>query len=218
MKRLLVGLTIGITTFFMGRAVGFYYVQGPLTQNEGISHCTIWWDPGAEPEIVYAIDPVEYRDELKEIYNAALEDELLGKRYLVVSERTSPGDWFAGVDPDKQMSGLEKETFDSYRAGNEQIKFIDDLIRDYPAVHLLKDNDSQAIFKENRNGWMEFAKRFPSAKGFIQFSAVGFNLGHTQALVSVEHQCGGVCGDGKFMLLRKTNGVWRIQRKVVTWE
>jgi len=128
------------------------------------------------------------------------------------------GDWFAGVDPGNQMSGLQKETFDSYRAGNEQIKFIDDLIRDYPAVHLLKDNDSQAIFKENRNGWMEFAKRFPSAKGFIQFSAVGFNLGHTQALVSVEHQCGGVCGNGKFMLLRKTNSVWRVQRKVVTWE
>lgn len=49
------------------------------------------------------------------------------------------------------------------------------------------------------------------------FSHIGFNPGRTQALVYVSYVCGGMCGDGHYVLLEKSGGRWRITDSVMAW-
>jgi hypothetical protein len=49
------------------------------------------------------------------------------------------------------------------------------------------------------------------------FSHVGFNPSRAQALVYVSYVCGGMCGDGHFVLLERSGGRWRIADSVMSW-
>ena len=48
-------------------------------------------------------------------------------------------------------------------------------------------------------------------------SHVGLNLNKTEALLYVDHFCGGLCGRGEYVLMRKVNGVWHVVDSHVTW-
>jgi hypothetical protein len=58
---------------------------------------------------------------------------------------------------------------------------------------------------------------FPNNLGYFVVSHVGLNLEKTEALVYVDHFCGGLCGEGEYVLMRKVNGVWQIVDRNVTW-
>ncbi|HUE43701.1 MAG TPA: hypothetical protein VMP12_09050 [Candidatus Sulfotelmatobacter sp.] len=60
----------------------------------------------------------------------------------------------------------------------------------------------------------ESQPRFPE---FFVVSHVGLNLGKTEALLYVDHFCGGLCGSGDYFLMRKANGVWRIVDRLNAW-
>ena len=49
------------------------------------------------------------------------------------------------------------------------------------------------------------------------FSHIGFNPGRTQAIVYVSYDCGGMCGDGHFVLLERSGRKWRIAGSVMSW-
>jgi hypothetical protein len=49
------------------------------------------------------------------------------------------------------------------------------------------------------------------------FSHIGFNAGRTQAIVYVSYVCGGMCGDGHYVLLERTGRRWRISRHTMSW-
>src|SRR5215469_494019 len=63
----------------------------------------------------------------------------------------------------------------------------------------------------------EFEARFPNNFGFFVVSHVGLNPGKTEALLYVDHFCGGLCGSGDYVLMRKVNGVWHIVDRRMTW-
>ncbi len=63
----------------------------------------------------------------------------------------------------------------------------------------------------------EFQTRFPNNFGYFVFSHVGLNLSKTQAIVYVDHYCGGLCGGGGYSLMEKVNGVWHVADEHVTW-
>jgi hypothetical protein len=63
----------------------------------------------------------------------------------------------------------------------------------------------------------EFRARFPNNFGYFVFSHVGLNLSKTQAIVYVDHYCGGLCGGGGYFLMRKVNGVWHVVDEHITW-
>jgi hypothetical protein len=46
-----------------------------------------------------------------------------------------------------------------------------------------------------------FEARFPNNLGFFVVSHVGLNLNKTEALLYVEHFCGGLCGGGDYVLM-----------------
>jgi hypothetical protein len=63
----------------------------------------------------------------------------------------------------------------------------------------------------------DFEARFPDNFGYFVVSHVGLNLNKTEALLYVDHFCGGLCGGGEYVLLRKVNGVWHVADSYVTW-
>lgn len=63
----------------------------------------------------------------------------------------------------------------------------------------------------------DFEARFPKNFGYFVVSHAGLNLSKTEAILYVDHFCGGLCGGGGYFLMRKVNGVWRVVAEHVTW-
>jgi len=61
-----------------------------------------------------------------------------------------------------------------------------------------------------------FFARFPSSYGALTFSRVAFNRDLTEAFFYTEHLCG-LCGEGKFVYMRKTGGKWAVADTSLTW-
>ncbi|HET8890271.1 MAG TPA: hypothetical protein VFQ41_15325 [Candidatus Angelobacter sp.] len=64
----------------------------------------------------------------------------------------------------------------------------------------------------------DFLKRFPDNQNLekISISQLGFNLSKTEAILYFDRSCAGLCG-GRYILMRKVDGVWRIVDKHNTW-
>ncbi|SRR6266700_349112 len=62
----------------------------------------------------------------------------------------------------------------------------------------------------------QFSKRFPNSYGYLTFSRIGFNHDLTEALFYTEHICG-LCGEGKYVFMRKINGRWDVDGTASTW-
>jgi hypothetical protein len=61
-----------------------------------------------------------------------------------------------------------------------------------------------------------FFSRFPDSYGALTFSRVAFNRDLTEAFFYTEHLCG-LCGEGKFVYMRKTKGKWAVADTAGTW-
>jgi hypothetical protein len=62
----------------------------------------------------------------------------------------------------------------------------------------------------------EFQKKFPHNLGLITLSGVGFNVRRTQAVFYIDHFCG-LCGGGRYVLMEKIDGAWRLRDEHYTW-
>lgn len=63
----------------------------------------------------------------------------------------------------------------------------------------------------------DFEARFPNNLGYFVVSRIGLNLNKTEALLYIDHFCGGLCGGGEYVLMRKVNGVWLVADQLGTW-
>jgi len=61
-----------------------------------------------------------------------------------------------------------------------------------------------------------FEKRFPRNYGYHTFSRVGFNRELTEAVFYTEHMCA-LCGEGKYVFMRKLNGKWTVLSTASRW-
>jgi hypothetical protein len=52
--------------------------------------------------------------------------------------------------------------------------------------------------------------------GLIILSGVGFNPARTQAVFYIDHFCG-LCGGGRYVLMEKINGSWRVRGEHYIW-
>jgi hypothetical protein len=65
--------------------------------------------------------------------------------------------------------------------------------------------------------WSAFYQKYPNSGGVMFVSNVGFNNRQDQALVYLSRNCGGDCGAGDYVLLRKVNGKWEIEAEHNVW-
>jgi hypothetical protein len=66
--------------------------------------------------------------------------------------------------------------------------------------------------------WRAFYTRFPQTRGLTVVSGIGVSADGRQALLSLTHTCGGLCGRGYMVLLeRRDGGSWRVTRARLDW-
>jgi hypothetical protein len=65
--------------------------------------------------------------------------------------------------------------------------------------------------------WDAFFTRFAPARSYSTISRVGFDAARRNAVIATGTVCGGLCGQGRLIVLQKTDGGWRIARRVNTW-
>jgi hypothetical protein len=82
---------------------------------------------------------------------------------------------------------------------------------------LLSQDEKNAMFGINQDGWQVFYAKYPDAPGILTFSRVGFDTALDQALVYVGDQSHFLAGAGHYVLLKKVNSAWTIDQKVMTW-
>ena len=98
--------------------------------------------------------------------------------------------------------------------------FLNSVFSTSISTDLRLPSGAQAVFV-NRNDLgtktSDFEARFPNNFGYFVVSHVGLNLNKTEALLYIDHFCGGLCGGGDYVLLRKVNGAWRVVERHMTW-
>ena len=72
--------------------------------------------------------------------------------------------------------------------------------------------DSEMALYPNESFW----KQFPDNYGYHTFTQVGFNRELTEAVFYTEHICG-LCGEGKYVYMRKLDGKWVMVGEDVRW-
>ncbi|HTX91192.1 MAG TPA: hypothetical protein VMC09_08245 [Anaerolineales bacterium] len=82
---------------------------------------------------------------------------------------------------------------------------------------LLSWDQRNEIFNQNQSGWEIFYQNYPTAPGITTLSRVGFDPAFDQALVYIGTQSNWLAGAGYYVLLKKVDGLWTIDQKVMVW-
>jgi len=119
----------------------------------------------------------------------------------------------------KRLNTVEQETLADYLGKNKESHILTGISDLGIAYVLVTDDDLKEAFSEHGidRGWTRFYKKYPGSSGIVFFSTVGFNRDNTQAFVYAGKQCGGLCGAGDYVLLKKENGIWAIQQRMALW-
>jgi hypothetical protein len=85
-------------------------------------------------------------------------------------------------------------------------------------IILITNSDVKRMFHDSiEGGWDLFHAKYPNASSINTLSRVGFSKDKTLALVYYTYSCGGLCGQGQYVLLRKREGQWKIEKESMTW-
>ena len=90
-----------------------------------------------------------------------------------------------------------------------------------PGTRLVSAESVEAIFagsgiQESGENWSAFGRQF-RAKGWLSFSVGLVSDDQLDALVYYQVQCGGLCGEGGYVWLRRdaVSSPWRIAKKII---
>ncbi|MFZ0060403.1 MAG: hypothetical protein WAL47_00015 [Pyrinomonadaceae bacterium] len=119
----------------------------------------------------------------------------------------------------QKMPELARETIDDFHSRMKECHPLANKLGVPSKYVLVGSKDLKPLFPKGSfdRAWSRFYAKYPGSSGIIQFSNPGFNRDYTQAVVSTGRSCGGLCGEGYFILLTKDQGAWKIKTKVGTW-
>jgi hypothetical protein len=98
--------------------------------------------------------------------------------------------------------------------------FLNSVFSTDVSTDLRLPSGAQAVFVNSSDlgtKTSDLEARFPNNLGYFVVSRVGLNLNKTEALLYVDHFCGGLCGGGEYILMRKLDGEWRVVDHLRTW-
>jgi len=114
----------------------------------------------------------------------------------------------------ESMPELSPQTLDNYLEVNKSSKQLSGANL---GIYYVLVRKSDLPGGEFDHFWASFYKKYPNSSGLLFFSDVGFNDRHDQAFVYAGKTCGGLCGIGEYVLLRKVNGKWEIRQEHELW-
>jgi hypothetical protein len=219
-------LLTGLSTLIIG--IGTFYITH-YAESRVLDR--LFATPHLDPPVVATLDAV--LSEEQEIYRTVLHEMFVreGTKLLVIESQTEGCHFYEDADSARlsarnedfhtsigeMFPTVENSTFDDYRDRNRTIGslFLSDIGFDY--VLLSPETYNRFFDSEAGHGWADFYKKYPRANGLIFFSKIGFNKQRDQALVYAGSACGGLCGDGSYVLLRRRADKWAIEKAVRVW-
>jgi hypothetical protein len=121
--------------------------------------------------------------------------------------------YYDSFNDDKNILGhlrtLDKSTLADYRVINQKSQKIQYALSLNKPYEIISMDEMNLRDKENQD-WF-------NTHTFTVFSRVGFNESFEQALVYVEHNCGGECATGDLYFLKLDKGVWKIKSILEGW-
>lgn len=169
------------------------------------------------------LERVRNGQEEYKVYSAYLSEGLLndahdwsigGPVQLVIADRTISGGnlrfrLFSLFDRRVDFGELRTSTRVSYFARNLFHTRIE-------TKFSLPPRATACVTSEGEYGSPAFQEKFPRNMGLVTLSGAGFNLSRTQAVFYINHFCG-LCGGGRYVLMEKVNGAWRVKDEHYTW-
>jgi hypothetical protein len=140
---------------------------------------------------------------------------------LVIKDHTVADRFFPGLLENheyirQELPSLLDETLNDYKHKNKEQSSLKDSFKLKIKHVLISEEEIKQTIKDA--GWKDFYEKYPESGGLISFSRVGFDSRMTQALVYFEHWCGGLCGSGNYILLRKEGESWKVVSVSRAWD
>jgi hypothetical protein len=169
------------------------------------------------------LERVRSEQEEYRVYSAYLSEDLLNNAHdwsvggpvqVAIAGRTISGGnlrfrLFSLFDRQVNFGELQTSTRVSYLARNFFRTRIDSRFS-------LPARATACVTPESEYGSPAFQETFPRNMGLVTLSGVGFNFSGTQAVFYINHLCG-LCGGGRYVLMEKVNGAWRVKDEHYTW-
>lgn len=115
-------------------------------------------------------------------------------------------------------TALKTDTYDGYKQVNQTPARLENRFQLPVQTAFVTEADLKRLLHESPNAfWESFRKKFPHAIGKFFLSRPGFNSQHNQALVYVAYTSGPEGGDGRYVLLKKENGTWKVDARLIAW-
>ena len=115
------------------------------------------------------------------------------------------------------MPGVDPKTAEDFLTRNSTAQpLASDMDLGTPYT-LLTPADRSRIFSQNQDGWQVFYEMYPDAPGITNLSRAAFNATFTQSLVYIGTLSNWHSGEGYFLLLITKNGIWMVDKQVMTW-
>jgi hypothetical protein len=109
------------------------------------------------------------------------------------------------LGPLQNQESIYRPVIEDYVAKNKKRLLLERKF-DLPEYALVGPEEIKAIQQRSR-----VADGFPfNASVIFHVSSVGFNRDGTRALVYVGHNCGSLCGGGRYHLVMKKDGKWQV--------
>ena len=118
-----------------------------------------------------------------------------------------------------EMPGIDSATMQSFRENNAHAVPACATLPLVGGMTPVARRDIDALPQGDvQRYWSTFRARFPGVTGVTQVSGVGVGKDGRQALLMLDHRCGGVCGAGHIVLLERDDaGKWRVTQARMTW-
>lgn len=116
------------------------------------------------------------------------------------------------TSPRSRLPAMHFTTFASYRLVNMRSHALSGDLT-VPLPYQMVDRKIVESYNTANSPWL---KELARARGYFQFSSVGFSLDGNEALLQAEFMCG-LCGSGGYVLMRKVDGQWKVAAESVSW-
>lgn len=116
-----------------------------------------------------------------------------------------------------ELRPISQETIEDFEKKNEEEGELARHLNLTVNYVLLGKQSATRTPEEYANKWKDFYERYPNSPGEISLSRVGFNSDKDQALVYAGNSCGGLCGKGYYVMLMKSDRVWKVQKEMLLW-
>jgi len=87
------------------------------------------------------------------------------------------------------------------------------------SVFHVTEQDVRRIFEQASltRSWEQFYREFPNSIGVLSFSNVGFNDLKDQAAFVLSVACGGLCGSGHLVVMKRSTTGWHSEESKSLW-